>query len=86
MAHSDHPWHGQQHLGAVNLASVVPRIVERTASKLAPVRVREPIPVPERLADVVGVVLFGSFRLLSLVQNAPVHDRAIRDYARDAVI
>jgi len=47
-----------QHLGTIDFVSVVPRVVERAAAELAPVRVREPIGIPECFADVLRVVLF----------------------------
>ena len=40
----------------------------------------EPICVPERLTDVLSVVRVRGLGLLSRIQNAPVHNRAIRDH------
>ena len=69
-----------QHLGTFDFPPAVPKIVERTATKLVPACIREPICVPERLTDVLSVVRVRGLGLLSRIQNAPVHNRAIRDH------
>src|SRR5439155_22487833 len=68
-----------QHLRRIDFVFLVPRVVEGAAPKLRPIRIRNPVSISKGFTDVLGVVLFRSFRLLTLIQNAPVHNRAVCD-------
>ena len=57
----------QHHFRRRDFGSMVPRIVESPASQLFPVRIRKAIPVPERLADIFGIILSRGFDLFGTI-------------------
>src|SRR5579864_4398407 len=62
------------------LRHMMHRVEEHSGMQLVPVLLRQPVPIPERLANIGSVARVRCFFLLFLAQDAPVHHRAVRNH------
>src|ERR1700746_872744 len=62
------------------LPHMMHRVVEHAGMQLVPVLFGQPVPIPERLANIGSVARVRRFFLLFFAQDAPVHHRAVRNH------